>query len=235
MKDNLYELEQQYLIELKGFYKSHFSNTSDLDVFFERVFRYDWDDRKPRQMLFQVQHFVTLATDIDKIRPARDGLRILFLRCCMESLAHLSGMNPRVFYDSFATFFSEQGRKHILTKFTLLYIERSENGTELNEDCDLNIDDILTIIRTVRNMVVHEGNYWELQIFAHDKESVWLTHIETRDELLSKRTYENTSKELITYHFQTTLQFESFIYYFIEACIGFINNYVDKLSSDHCL
>ena len=77
--DNLSELEQQYIIELKEFYLSYFSDTTILDIFIERVFQFDWDDRKPRQMLFQVQRFITLATEIDKIRPARDGLRMLFL------------------------------------------------------------------------------------------------------------------------------------------------------------
>jgi hypothetical protein len=45
--------------------------------------------------IFQVQRFVTLANEIDKIRPARDGLRILFLKCCMESLATLSGIKNK--------------------------------------------------------------------------------------------------------------------------------------------
>ena len=228
--DNLSELEQQYIIELKEFYISYFSDTTILDIFIERVFQFDWDDRKPRQMLFQVQRFITLATEIDKIRPARDGLRMLFLKCCMESLAKLSDIKTTAFYNSFATFFSKEGKKHILDNFSLSFIEHSENGIEIDESFDLLIDDILSIIKAMRDMVVHEGNYWELQFFAYDDDSSWLTHIETEEPLLSKNTYANESKQLVTYHFETTLQYERFKYYFVEACINFINNYIDQLA-----
>ena len=76
-------------------------------------------------------------------------------------------------------------------------------------------------------MVVHEGNYWELQLFAHDKDSVWLTHIETNKQLLSKATYNNSSKQVVTYHFETTLQYEKFIYFFVEACKNYIADYIE--------
>ena len=182
-------------------------------------------------MLFQVQRFVTLATEIDKIRPARDGLRMLFLKCCMESLAKLSDMKTTAFYSSFATFFRKKKKKYILDNFSLSFIEHSENGIEIDESFDLSIDDILSIIKAMRDMVVHEGNYWELQFFAYDNDSIWLTHIETKEPLLSKNTYANESKQLVTYHFETTLQYESFRRYFVEACINFINNYIDQLAS----
>ena len=86
----LSEIEQQYFLELKEFYSPFFPTSEELDVFIEKALQLDWDNRNPRQMLFQVQRFVSLATEIDNIRPARDGLRMLFLKCCMESLANLS-------------------------------------------------------------------------------------------------------------------------------------------------
>ena len=230
MQDSLTMLEEKYLSETKEFYFPYFSDKESLDLFINRIFQFDWDDRKPRQMLFQVQRFVTLATEIDKIRPARDGLRVLFLKCCMESLAKLSDIETKVFFNFFATFFSEEGEKHILDNFSLSFIEHSENGIEIDRSFDLSIDDILSIIKAVRDMVVHEGNYWELQIFGYDDDSTWLTHIETKEPLLSKNTYANEEKQLVTYHFKTTLQYEDFKYYFVEACINFINNYIDQLA-----
>lgn len=230
MQDSLTILEEKYLSETKDFYFPYFSDKKSLDSFINRVFQFDWDDRKPRQMLFQVQRFVTLATEIDKIRPARDGLRVLFLKCCMESLAKLSNIESKEFYDFFATFFSEDGKKHILDNFSLSFIEHSKNEVVINESCELVIDDVLAIIKAMRDMVVHDGNYWKLQIFAYDDDSTWLTHIETKEQLLSKNTYANTTKQLVTYHFETTLQYENFKYYFVEACINFINNYNDQLA-----
>jgi len=231
MQNYLTQLEEQYLLETKEFYLPYFSEKESLDLFINRIFQFDWNDKKPRQMLFQVQRFVTLATEIDKICPARDGLRMLFLKCCMESLAKLSDMKTTAFYNSFATFFSEEGKKHILDNFSLSYIEHSKNGIAIDESRDLVIADILSIIKAMRDMVVHEGNYWELQFFAYDNDSTWLTHIETKEPLLSKNTYANESKQLVTYHFETTLQYESFKYYFVDACINFVNNYIDQLAS----
>lgn len=230
MQNSLSQLEKKHLLETQEFYFPYFSEKESLDLFINRIFQFDWNDRKPRQMLFQVQRFVTLATEIDKIRPARDGLRLLFLKCCMESLAKLSDMKTRAFYSSFATFFSKDGKKHILDNFSLSFIEHSENGIEINESFDLTIDDILSIIKAMRDMVVHEGNYWELQFFTNDNDSIRLTHIETKEPLLSKNTYANESKQLVTYHFETTLQYENFKYYFVEACINFINNYINQLA-----
>lgn len=223
------ELEKLYMVELKEFYAPYFSDKSELDAFFDYVFQYDWNERKPRQMLSQVQRFVSLANDIDKIRPARDGLRMLFIRCCLESLANLSGRDTKEFFDCFGSWFSDSGKQYILENFGLLYIEFASNQTENDAVEKLTINDILCIIKEMRNMVVHEGNYWELQMFAHDNDSLWLTHIETDKQLLSKETFENRKKQLITYHFETKLQYEKFAFFFVEACIKFINGYIDEL------
>ena len=79
-----------------------------MDVFIDKAIQLDWDDRKPRQMLFQVQRFVSLATEIDKIRPERDGLRMLFLKCCMESLANLSNKKTRSFTNVLRLFLAKK-------------------------------------------------------------------------------------------------------------------------------
>lgn len=231
MQKSLTQLEEKYLLEIKEFYFPYFSNEESLDFFIKRIFEFDWNDRKPRQMLFQVQRFVTLANDIDKIRPSRDGLRMLFIRCCMESLAKLSGRDTKDFFDCFGSWFSDSGKQYILDNFCLSYIEFTSNQTENDAVEKLTINDILCIIREMRNMVVHEGNYWELQMFAHDNDSLWLTHIETDKQLLSKETFENRKKQLITYHFETKLQYEKFAFFFVEACIRFIDNYINDLSA----
>ena len=97
MQNFLMQLEEKYLLEIKEFYFPYFSDKESLDSFINRIFQFDWNDRKPRQMLFQVQRFVTLANDIDKIRPARDGVRMMFINCCLESLQSLSGMKKTQF------------------------------------------------------------------------------------------------------------------------------------------
>ena len=73
-------------------------------------------------------------------------------------------------------------------------------------------------------MVVHEGIYWEMQFFAHDDDSTWIATIKTKEKLLKSYTYHSKDKREITYCFETTLQYEKFIYFFIEACVDFIKN-----------
>ena len=187
-------LEEQYLNEIKEFYKPYFDSMQEVEKFIKNTFKLDWDDRKPRQMIFQVQRFVTLANEIDKIRPARDGLRILFLKCCMESLATLSGIKNNVFSSEFASSFSDKGKKYILSNFSLSYYTYEIKGREHEESYDLTMDDFLQIIKAMRNMVVHDGNYWEMQIFAYDEESVLLTHLETDLKILPENVFNYKDK-----------------------------------------
>ena len=53
MQNYLTQLEEQYLLETKEFYLPYFSEKESLDLFINRIFQFDWDDRKPRQMLFK--------------------------------------------------------------------------------------------------------------------------------------------------------------------------------------
>lgn len=226
MAEYLSQIEEQYIAEIKKFYAPYFEEFDQCEEFVDNAIRFEVANGKPRQMLFQVQRFVTLATEIDKIRPARDGLRVLFLKCCMESLLKLSDMKTKDFYKKFATFFSDDGEKYILDNFSLSYIEYEQNGVRLEKSCKLIMDDILQIIKEMRDMVVHEGNYWELQFFARDSEYQWLTHIQSDEQLLCEDTFKKYKSA--TYHFETTLQYERFKFYFVEACINYIVDYIKK-------
>ena len=100
MSNFISELEKQYFEELKEFYSPYFPTLEEVDVFINKAIQLDWDDRRPRQMLFQVQRFVSLATEIDKIRPERDGLRMLFLKLLEKSTCLLVMVvkNLRLFF-----------------------------------------------------------------------------------------------------------------------------------------
>ena len=54
--------------ELKSFYAPYFTKESDLDSFVSDAFDYENGSLTKRQMLYQVQRFVSLANDIDKLR-----------------------------------------------------------------------------------------------------------------------------------------------------------------------
>jgi len=211
--------------ELKSFYAPYFEKESDLVTFVSDAFDYENGSLPKRQMLYQVQRFVSLANDIDKLRPGRDCLRMLFIKICLESLCSLSGHTGKQksqFYNQFIGCFSEQGKQYILGNFTLSGFDDMYRGHVFEAHHDLTLEDFFEIIKVTRDMVVHEGIYWEMQFFAHDDDSTWIATIRTKERLLNSYVYQSKDKREITYCFETTLKYEIFIFYFIEACVNFI-------------
>lgn len=211
--------------ELKKFYAPYFTKESDLNNFLFDAFDYEYGSLSKRQMLYQVQRFVSLANDIDKLRPGRDCLRMLFIRICLEALCSLSGHkgdDKGQFYTKFVSCFTEQGKQYILSNFILSGVE-STSCEHVDETYHgLTLGDFFEIIRVTRNMVVHEGVYWEMQFFAHDDDSVWIATIKTKGNILKSYTYPRKDGHEITYCFETTLKYEQFIFHFVEACVRFI-------------
>ncbi len=233
MNEIFHDYEQEVYQKLLDFYSPYFPNTTLLNSFITKVFQLDWNERKPRQMVLQIQRFVTLAIDIDKLRPSRDGLRILFLKCGLESLMRLADYTgTKNFYCDFEKCFSDEGRKYILSHFKVSHIETSACKLSLHDSPDMILSDFLNVIKVTRDMVVHEGNYWEVQLFAQDDDSTWLTCIETDQRILANYQYPTPKKNVI-HNFETTLQFDRFIHYFVEACVSFISSYMDKTEAYH--
>lgn len=215
--------------ELKCFYRPYFKTDADLEGFLFDALDYQNGSLAKRQMLYQVQRFVSLANDIDKLRPGRDCLRMLFIKICLESMCSLSGYTSKQkgkFYDAFVSCFSDEGQRYILGNFSLLSFEDEYNGHPYQASHDITLADFFEIIKVTRDQVVHEGVYWEMQFFAYDDDSTWLTSIETEEKVLKSYNYQRQSKRNTTYHFETTLQYERFIYFFIEACVNYISGFV---------
>lgn len=97
----------------------------------------------------------------------------------------------------------------------------------LFDDCSwytLTIQDFWNITRCVRNIVVHDGDYWSMQLFARDSEFTWLVDLTTDEKVIS--CYRPTKDQPITYHFETTLIYEKFVFYFTDGCIQYLKNYL---------
>ena len=221
---------KEYRSEFETFYRPFFEDGNALKDFFASVFENDSLDKKPRRMMNHIVWFVSLANDIDKIRPGRDPLRILFLRFCLESICKTVGSNPRTFFDTFDSYFSEEGKQYILSHFVfsgimvpeeLNWMDRALFDT--HEDYCLTCGDFLKIIRATRNMVAHDGDYWSMLFFARDADSKWITTMTTNEELI---TCQLNGKEL-TYCFHTSMQYDRFVYYFVEACLNYLKSYID--------
>ena len=221
----------QHRAELTSFYAPYFDADEELNSFVSDAFDYENGCLAKRQMLYQVQRFVSLANDIEKLRPGRDCLRMLFIKICLESLCTLSGYTKKnipVFYDVFIDCFSEDGKAYILDNFKLSSFDDEFCGHIYETSHQLTLNDFFEIIRCTRNMIVHQGIYWEMQFFAHDDDSTWLASIETTEKILKSYTYQSKNSRSVTYHFETTMKYEQFIFFFVEACVNYIKKFTEK-------
>lgn len=222
---------RQHRTELISFYAPYFDADEELNSFVSDAFDYENGCLAKRQMLYQVQRFVSLANDVEKLRPGRDCLRMLFIKICLESLCSLSGYIKNkipVFYDVFIDCFSEDGKAYILDNFKLSSFDDEFCGHIYEASHELTLIDFFEIIRFTRNMVVHQGIYWEMQFFAHDDDSTWLASIETTEKILKSYTYQSKNSRSVTYHFETTMKYEQFIFFFVEACVNYIKKFTEK-------
>ena len=92
---DLATIEAENEAELVSFFKPFFENEGKTLSFIRWIYSFDWNNRIPRQMINQIYRFVTLASRIDQIWPVRDGLRIVFIKTCLESLFHLSCLDKK--------------------------------------------------------------------------------------------------------------------------------------------
>ena len=210
------------------FYRDYFDDERELTEFLDKVYGMDWDNRIPRRMINQIRRFVTLAVRIEEIYPPRDGLRLVFIRTCMEALSHLDKSVPKKdFFGKFEKCFDEEGAEYIHSHFELAFCEKM--GKHMADICGggLSVKEFFELVRYIRNQAVHDGIFWEIQVFAGDEDTTWSTHFETKENIFESK-IENKGKNVVTYHFKTTLQFDRFIYYFTRACVNYVNQYIDR-------
>ena len=217
------EMDAFHQKELEDFLHPHFESTDALMNFLSDAFDYENGSITKRQMLFQIQRFVSLANNIEKISPHSDGLKILFLKICLESLQSLSNSNKDIFYDTFYDSFSSEARDYILDHFKLLFFDDEYCGHTFEAYHDITLSDFFWIIKTIRDRIAHDGEHWSIQFFALDEDSKWLTSMKTDEKIIKSYQYHRTGKKTVEYHFETTLNYERFTFYFVEACISYIN------------
>lgn len=218
----------EYYSEMRDFYIDYFKSEEDMLAFFVKVFKNDENDKKPRQMMNQIKNLVSIANDIDKIRPARDPLRIFFIRICLEALCAISKIKKKEFYEKFPSYMSSEGQEYILNNFLLTGFEDEYKNFRYEAIHDLTIDDFFKIIKAVRDIVAHEGTYWEMQFFAHDNDSTWISELITDRKILKSYEYKSQKNMLRTYSFETKMEYDRFVYYFVEACINFLLEYIEQ-------
>lgn len=235
MAENVFEIAgfpYEYQLKYEEFYSPYFDTKEDMNTFFISVFKHDDIDKTPRRMMNQIYNFVTLANDIEIIRPKRDPLRVLFLRTGLEAIYALNNDQQSIvnFYNDYI---SQDGQQYILSHFRFMGLEpdyemdeKSRLLFDTKEYYSLSISDFSMILFRIRCMAAHEGDFWSMQVFSHDSDSIWLTSMSTDDQMIS--CYQKCKGKPITYRFETTLNYEKFVFYFVEGCIRFLKNYISR-------
>ena len=107
-----------------------------------------------------------------------------------------------------------------------------------------------SILKETRNIVLHEGDFWSIQLFNSREDCGLLSSIQSKKTNIkneikniqlqycdeeSKVYFEkhdslikllNSSSELV-YFFNTTIDFKKFTAIFVRACVNFITNYIN--------
>ncbi len=234
------EFEIQYREKMENFYRDIIGNENELNEFFKRVFKHDETDRTPRRIMNHIQQLVSLADDIDIIRPQRDPLRIFFLRTCNEAVYKLynegaATTNEKVINNFFKEYLPKEGQNYILEHFKFTYVDYHaqadfQSGKYIDDKAgySMTIADFALLFYKTRGMVTHEGDYWSIQFFSRDTDDTfWCTHVETDEKILTCVEREKNKK--YTYHFRTTMNYKMFRKYFVRGCLRMLDEYISLL------
>lgn len=230
----------QYREKMENFYRDIIGNDNELSEFFKRVFKHDETDKTPRRIMNNIQQLVSLADDIDTIRPQRDPLRIFFLRTCNEAVYKLynegaATTNKKEIDNFFDEYLLEEGQNYILEHFKLTEVDyhaqadfQSGRYIDNKQEYSLTIKDFALLFYKTRGMVTHEGDYWSLQYFSRSSDdTIWCTHVETDEKILTCVEREKNKK--YTYYFETTMNYELFRKYFVLGCLRILDEYISLL------
>lgn len=166
---NKYPDSIDYYELIYDFFLEYFSY-DDLINWVEKIIEWPLNKaelNKTRLMMNNIIRLVELGDDIDKIRKGRDGLRILFYVIAIETLFKLANQKLKkkeMIMKFFKNNISDNDKDTIIKN-----IKRSCGDEKFHTEMslDIEIETFATMINASRNVLVHEGQYWE-KFFAFD-------------------------------------------------------------------
>lgn len=212
--------EGYYYQRTAEFYKDYFDSDDEMNKFFEMIFQNDEKDNRPRKMMNQIVRWVSLANDIEKIRPGKDALRIIFIRACIESLSGIASegkteINKQNEQKNFlANNLTDEDKNYISTSFEITSKEKANGESEEIFRCN-EIEEFEALIYQVRNNAVHDGDYWSTQVFAKN---------DARGEIYTWISSFYDDKEHCTKWFESAIEYKKFIECFVRAGINYIKS-----------
>lgn len=168
----------------------------------------------PRRMLNAVKRFVSVAKDMELIRPGKDAFKVIFILTCIETLQTLKkGETIRkkrvAIVDFFKNHTSPSDRNFLIDHFEYIPDDfwKIYNGS---------IEDLPDALYNIRNAAVHTGEFWDTY-FMRDEYHMVSTIPESQSD---------SGRGCII-----SFTYEQFEHIFVRTCINFISDYI---SSQYC-
>ena len=146
-------------------------------------------------LMHQTQRLVSIAIDIDQIRPRKQALQLAFLIISCENISKL-----------FHNYDGDMQSKHYVKKFFEVFVSdedkaRIQAGFKTHAIKAMQVSEIVEKLYAIRCDVVHEGKYWAF----HFMEDIPML---------------NTDPDVIV-----QMSFKEFLDIVVRACINAIKTY----------
>ena len=139
-----------------NFYAPFFPTREAARTFVEDREKLDWDSplHRAKILMHQTQRLVSLADDVEQIRPGKQSLQLAFLILCCEHVAKL-----------FHKFEEDGQSKAYVRRFFEEFVvdaDRTKLGSALtaHDLQPLSVQEVADTLYAVRCDVVHEGKCW---------------------------------------------------------------------------
>ena len=140
-----------------NFFKPFFPTPAATEAWVERCELLAPPNNHAKIMMHQAQRLISIADDLQKIRPHAESLQLMFYMVCAEHLAKLhdkfndDGQSRKYVHRFFTNFVSDDDRNTLAAAFT--------NHTD-HLMRSLPFDRAVDMLYRIRCDVVHEGKYW---------------------------------------------------------------------------
>lgn len=170
--------------KLVDFYSPYLDNKEELASFVSLILKLR-DNNIPRRMLNSIERLISLADDIEVIRPGQHCLKIFHFVVCIETIYFLSGCEMekyKIVIDFFTNYVKDEDKRTILEQFRRdpaddrFFLQQLSNETdaqykERTTNNQLTMEVFARVINEIRNCFAHEGNYWNFH-FADSEYTV---------------------------------------------------------------
>lgn len=176
----------------------------------------------PRRMINSVQRLISLADDIEQVRPGKKDLSIFFIVTSIESVYTLSGSPLKnnkqgLLIDFFSNYLVQEEQEYLFSRIKIL--SDGERHVYINP---ISAENFALMLTGIRNQVAHEGNYWSFSFKKRENNTDIIC-------LFNSKLKKDEGLREITY--QVGITYERLKDFCIKGLIRYIENYYEEVEN----